>query len=99
MTPTREAVTAFLTAVEEAVELIVNKDPQKYAVTMVDQKMVPAPLAEFSRVPTYPTKGVPSEAQFLDVLEWVKAKGYLTVDLKYEDNVNGTCFRNIHDPA
>jgi len=83
------AVTAFLTAVEDAVELI-NKDPQKYAATMVDQKMVPAPLAETFTVPTYPTKGVPSEAQFLDVLEWVKAKGYLSVDLKYEDNVNGS---------
>ncbi|HBA90941.1 MAG TPA: hypothetical protein DCZ08_03925 [Anaerolineaceae bacterium] len=84
-----EAVKAFLTAVEEAVELI-NKDPQKYASLMVDQKMVPAPLAESFKVPTYPTKGVPTEAQFLDVLEWVKAKGYLSVDLSYADNVNGS---------
>jgi len=56
---------------------------------MVDQKMVPAPLAETFKVPTYPTKGVPSEAQFKDVLDWVKAKGYLKVDLNYADNVNG----------
>lgn len=84
-----DAVKAFLTAVEEAVELI-NKDPQKYASLMVDQKMVPAPLAETFKVPTYPTKGVPTEAQFLDVLEWVKAKGYLSVDLSYTDNVNGS---------
>ncbi|MHB0965073.1 MAG: ABC transporter substrate-binding protein [Bellilinea sp.] len=84
-----EAVKAFLTAVEEAVELI-NNDPQKYATLMVDQKMMPAPLAETFKVPTYPTKGVPTEAQFLDVLEWVKAKGYLSVDLSYADNVNGS---------
>ena len=84
-----EAVKAFLAAVEEAVELI-NKDPQKYASLMVDQKMVPAPLAETFKVPTYPAKGVPTEAQFLDVLEWVKAKGYLSVDLSYADNVNGS---------
>ncbi len=84
-----EAVKAFLAAVEEAVELI-NKDPQKYASLMVDQKMVPAPLAESFKVPTYPTKGVPTEAQFLDVLEWVKAKGYLSVDLSYADNVNSS---------
>ena len=84
-----EAVKAFLAAVEEAVELI-NRDPQKYATLMVDQKMVPAPLAETFKVPTYPTKGVPTEAQFLDVLEWVKAKGYLAVDLSYADNVNGS---------
>lgn len=84
-----DAVKAFLAAVEEAVELI-NKDPQKYASLMVDQKMVPAPLAETFKVPTYPTKGIPTETQFLDVLEWVKAKGYLSVDLSYADNVNGS---------
>lgn len=84
-----EAVTAFLAAVEEAVELI-NKDPQKYASVMVDQKMVPAPLVETFKVPTYPTKGVPTEAQFLDTLNWVKEKGYLSVDLKYSENVNGS---------
>jgi len=82
------AVKAFLAAVEEAVTLI-NQDPQKYASLMVDQKMVPAPLAETFKVPTYPTKGVPSEAQFKDVLDWVKARGYLKVDLNYADNVNG----------
>lgn len=84
-----EAVKAFLAAVEEAVGLI-NQDPQKYASLMVDQKMVPAPLAETFKVPTYPTKGVPTEAQFKDVLDWVKARGYLIVDLAYADNVNGS---------
>ena len=84
-----DAVKAFLSAVEEAVEMI-NKDPQQYANVMVEQKMVPAPLAETFKVPTYPTKGVPSEAQFQDVLDWVHTKGYLSVDLKYSDNVNGS---------
>jgi len=84
-----EGVKAFLAAVEEAVEMI-NKDPQKYSNVMVEQKMVPAPLAETFKVPTYPTKGVPTEAQFQDVLDWVKAKGYLSVDLSYSDNVNGS---------
>lgn len=83
-----DAVKAFLAAVEEAVELI-NQDPQKYASLMVEQKMVPAPLAETFKVPTYPTKGVPTEAQFADMLEWVQAKGYLNVDLTYADTVNG----------
>ena len=83
-----DAVKAFLAAVEEAVELI-NQDPQKYASLMVEQKMVPAPLAETFKVPSYPTKGVPTEAQFADMLEWVQAKGYLNVDLTYADTVNG----------
>lgn len=84
-----DAVKAFLAAVEEAVEMI-NQDPQKYASVMVDQQMVPAPLADTFKVPTYPTKGVPTEAQFLDVLDWVKTKNYLSVDLEYSDNVNGS---------
>ena len=63
-----EAVREFLTAVEEAVELI-NADPQKYASLMVEKELVPAPLAETFKVPTYPTAGVPSRAQFDDALD------------------------------
>ncbi len=84
-----EAVRAFLAAIEEAVALI-NADPQKYSTLMVDQKMVPAPLAESFQVPTYPLKGVPTQTQFDDVLAWVKEKGYLDKDLAYADCVNGS---------
>jgi NitT/TauT family transport system substrate-binding protein len=82
-------VRAFLAAIEEAVNLI-NADPQKYSSLMVEQKMVPAPLAESFKVPTYPLKGVPSQAQFDDALAWVKEKGYLNKDLSYTDCVNGS---------
>ncbi|MFN7034774.1 MAG: ABC transporter substrate-binding protein [Bellilinea sp.] len=84
-----QAVRAFLAAIEEAVTLI-NADPQKYSSLMVDQKMVPAPLAENFKVPTYPLKGVPTPAQFDDTLAWVKEKGYLNKDLAYTDCVNGS---------
>jgi NitT/TauT family transport system substrate-binding protein len=84
-----DAVKAFLAAVEEAVVLI-NTDPQKYASLMVEQKMVPEALADTFQVPVYPAKGVPTEAQFEDMLDWVRAKGYLAVDLSYSDNVNSS---------
>ncbi len=84
-----QAVRAFLAAIEEAVALI-NADPQKYSGLMVEQKMVPAPLAESFKVPTYPLKGVPNQAQFDDALAWVKEKGYLAKDLAYGDCVNGS---------
>ncbi len=84
-----EAVKAFLAAIEDAVSLI-NANPQNYASLMVDQKMVPAPIADTFQVPTYPTKGVPTQAQFDDELAWVKAKGYLSGDASYSDNVNGS---------
>ncbi|MEW6650589.1 MAG: ABC transporter substrate-binding protein [Chloroflexota bacterium] len=84
-----QAVRGFLAAIEEAVELI-NADPQKYSALMVDQKMVPAPLAESFKVPTYPLKGVPSQAQFDDALAWVREKGYLDKELAYADCVNSS---------
>jgi NitT/TauT family transport system substrate-binding protein len=83
------AVKGFLAAVEEATQLI-NADPQKYSALMVEQNLVPAPLAESFRVPTYPLKGVPEQAQFDDVLAWAKNKGYLTRDLSYGDCVNSS---------
>lgn len=84
-----EAVREFLTAVEEAVELI-NADPQKYASLMVEKELVPAPLAETFKVPTYPTAGVPSRAQFDDALDWAIEKGYAKVRVSYEDCVNAS---------
>ncbi len=84
-----EAVKEFLAAVEEAVALI-NKDPQKYASLMVDQKMVPAPLAETFKVPTYPTAGVPSQAQFDDAMNWALEMGYAKVRVTYADCVNAS---------
>lgn len=82
-----QVVKGFLAAVEEATQRI-NADPQKYSTLMVDQKMVPAPLAESFRVPTYPLKGVPTADQFADALAWAQSKGYLKVDLVYSDCVN-----------
>lgn len=84
-----DQVKAFLAAVEDAVELI-NADPQKYSALMVEQQMVPAPIADSFQVPTYPTKGVPTQAQFDDQLAWVQEKGYLPGDAVYADNVNGS---------
>lgn len=82
-----EDVKAFLAAIEEAVDAI-NADPSKYATLLVDQKVVPAPLQGTFEVPKFVTAGVPSEAQFKDVLEWTKSKGLMTKDLSYTDCVN-----------
>ncbi|MEA4910336.1 MAG: ABC transporter substrate-binding protein [Anaerolineaceae bacterium] len=84
-----DAVKAFLAAIEEATTLI-NQDPQQYSDLMVEQNMVPAPVAGAVQVPTYPTAGVPDESQFQDTLAWAQAKGYLSQDLSYQDCVNGS---------
>ena len=80
-------VRAFLAAIEEAVTMI-NADPAKYDNLLVELKVVPAPLQGTFHVPAFVTAGVPSEAQFQDVLEWTQVKGLISGDQNYSDNVN-----------
>lgn len=77
-----EAVRAFLAAIEEAVALI-NADPAKYQKTLVDLQIVPAPLEGKFSVPKFVTAGVPTQAQFADVLAWAKEKKLIEKDIDY----------------
>jgi len=49
---------------------------------------VPAPLLENFQVPPFVTAGVPTEAQFNDMLAWAKEKGLLEQDVRYADCVD-----------
>jgi NitT/TauT family transport system substrate-binding protein len=84
-----EAIKAFLAAIEEAVGLI-NSNPSKYSGLLAEKKIVPPPLLKSYVIPKFPTKGVPSEAEWNDVLAWAKAKNLLTVDVAYKDSVNSS---------
>ncbi|MFZ5818638.1 MAG: ABC transporter substrate-binding protein [Chloroflexota bacterium] len=81
-----QAVSGFLAAIEEAMTLI-NADPTQYAAILSEAKIVPAPLLEAYKVPPFPAAGVPTEAEWLDALEWAKGKGMLDVDVSYADSV------------
>lgn len=78
----------FLAAWEEAVQLI-NADGSRWSALLSEQNLVPAPLLESFQVPPFATAGVPSEAQFTDMLSWAKEKGLLTKDVSYTDCVTG----------
>jgi len=82
-----EAVKAFLAAIEEAVEKI-NADPTQYAGLLAEKKLVPPPLMESYQIPTFPTAGVSSEADWNDALEWAQSQGLIDVDIAYHDSVN-----------
>jgi NitT/TauT family transport system substrate-binding protein len=82
-----EAMQNFLKAIEEAVTLI-NSNGNQYRPLMLEQKLLPQPLAETFDVPQFVTAGVPTVEQFADALDWAKGKGLLTVDVKYADCVN-----------
>ena len=82
-----EAIRGFLAAIEEAVGLI-NSDPSKYSGLLAEKKIVPQPLIGKYVIPKFPTAGVPSEAEWNDVLAWAKATGLLNTDVAYKDSVN-----------
>ena len=81
-----EAVRGFLAAIDKAIALI-NADPTKYTNILSDNKIVPAPLLEAYKVPPFPAAGVPTEAEWIDALEWAKSKGMLDVDVSYANSV------------
>jgi NitT/TauT family transport system substrate-binding protein len=78
----------FLVAWEEAVQLI-NSDGSRWSALLSEQNLVPAALLESFQVPPFATAGVPSEAQFNDMLSWAKEKGLLSKDVSYADCVTG----------
>lgn len=81
------AVSAFLAAIEEAIEII-NSQPTAYTSLLSDKGLVPPPLLETFKVPPFPTGDVPTEEEWNDALSWMKDKGMLTVDVSYADSVN-----------
>jgi NitT/TauT family transport system substrate-binding protein len=81
-----QAISAFLEAMEEAVTMI-NADPNRWDALLSEQNLVPAPLLGTFQLPRFATAGVPSQAQWNDVLAWAKEKGLLSKDLSYSETV------------
>lgn len=84
-----EAVRAFLKAIEQAVELI-NANPEKYEDLMVKKQVVPPPLQGKFKVPQFVTAGVPTEAQWDDMIAWALEKGLLEKPVSYASSVNAS---------
>ena len=84
-----EAIKGFLAAIEDAVGLI-NANPQKYNSILTDNKIVPQPLSGKYTIPKFPLKGVPSEAEWNDVIAWAIAQNLLSKNVSYSDSVNST---------
>ena len=82
-----EAIRAFLAAIEEAT-LLINADPTRWSSLLSEQKLVPEPLMGNYQVPPFPPAGVPTQAQWDDVLAWMQDEGLITVDVSYTDSVN-----------
>jgi len=84
-----EAVRGFLLAIEDAVALI-NQQPEKYSDLLIEQKVVPPALKDQFSVPPFVTAGVPTQAQWDDMIAWAIEKGLLEQAVAYSDSVNAS---------
>jgi NitT/TauT family transport system substrate-binding protein len=84
-----DAVRAFLVAIERAVNAI-NTDKASWIGLALEKKLIPAPLAETYLLPDFPAAGVPTRAQWEDVIAWTKERGLLSEDVPYDTSVNAS---------
>lgn len=84
-----DAVTAFLSAYEQAVNAI-NEDGEAYRDVLAENILIPEPLQATFPIPTFPTAQVPSEEQTALVVDWMVGNELLEEALAYEDLVDGS---------
>jgi len=82
-------VRKFLAAWEKAVNEL-NAHPEKYQSLMIDKGRVPQSIQNSYRMPPFPSKGVPGQAEVEDVVQWLRDKGLSGRDIPYGDMVDGT---------
>jgi NitT/TauT family transport system substrate-binding protein len=82
-------VKKFLVAWEKAVNEL-NAHPEKYQGVLIEQGRVPKSIQDTYKMPTFPGRGVPSEAEVKDVAAWLKAKGLVSRDIPYTDVVDAS---------
>ncbi|MFN2127833.1 MAG: ABC transporter substrate-binding protein [Anaerolineales bacterium] len=81
-----KAVRGFLAALEKATQMI-NENPEQWVSLLGEYKIVPPQLLEDFEIPLFVTAGVPTQAQWEDVLNWAIKKGYLDSDVSYKESV------------
>jgi NitT/TauT family transport system substrate-binding protein len=82
-----DAVRGFLAAIEDAVDEI-NADSSRFQGVLLEQQILPEALKDQFTIPAFVTAGVPSEAQYADVLAWAIEKGLAKENVAYTESVN-----------
>lgn len=80
------AVKGFLKAVERAAQDI-DKTPEDFRALLGTYKMVPEAVQASYPMPPFKANDVPSEAQWKDVIDWMKARGLIDKDLSYGESI------------
>ena len=81
-----DAIKAFLKAYEEAV-VEINTSPEKFSGILAEKKIVPQPLIASYKIPQFPLKGIPSEAEWNDVLAWGQSRNLVKNPIAYSTSV------------
>lgn len=81
-------VRKFLAAYEKAVNDI-NADPTRWQPVLNENQIIPPALTSY-KLPPYPKASVPSEAQFADVLKWMKDNKTISADIPYANLVDAS---------
>ncbi len=80
-------VKKFLKAWEKAVKAI-NENPDKYRDLLIEKGRVPKSIQGTYTMPPFPEAGVPTEAQWKDVTDWLMAKGLIDKPVSYASSVD-----------
>jgi NitT/TauT family transport system substrate-binding protein len=83
-----QTIRKFLAAYEKAVADI-NADPNQWQPLLNENKIIPPALTSYT-LPLFPKSSVPTQAQFADVLKWMKDKGMISADVPYANLVDAS---------
>jgi NitT/TauT family transport system substrate-binding protein len=81
------AVRKFLIAWEKAVNEI-NAHPEKYQSLLIEQGRVPKSIENSYKMPPFPGRGIASESEVADVIEWMRSKGLVSRAVPYLEMVD-----------
>jgi len=81
-------VKKFLAAWEKAVKEL-NAHPEKYQSVLIEQGRVPKAIENSYKMPPFPERGVPTQAEVADVVKWLREKGLVAREIPYADMVDG----------
>lgn len=83
-----EAIRGFLNAIHQAAQDI-NNTPETWRTVLAENKMVPEAVQASYPIPPFQKAAVPTEAQWKDVIDWMKAHTLIDVDMPYADSITG----------
>lgn len=87
LTARPNTIRKFLAAWEKAVrELNANSD--RYQGVLIEQGRVPESIQDSYKMPPFPERGVPSEAEIADIVAWLQEKGLVSRNIPYDEMVD-----------